>query len=87
MEEWKDGRVEGWKSGRMEEWKDGRVEGWKSGRMEEWKDGRLEGWKIGRMEDWKDGWSALCAAVRGRNPLFHSSILPIFDRPMFAKLH
>jgi hypothetical protein len=42
MEEWKGGRVEGWKSGRMEEWKGGRVEGWKSGRMEEWKGGRVE---------------------------------------------
>ena len=40
MDEWKDGGVEGWMSGRMKEWKDGGVEGWRSGRMDEWKDGK-----------------------------------------------
>jgi hypothetical protein len=34
----------------MEEWKDGRVEGWKSGRMEEWKDEGVSAYRRGRME-------------------------------------
>ena len=41
MEERKDGRMEGWKNGRLEECKAGRIEGWKNGRMEEWKDGNM----------------------------------------------
>jgi hypothetical protein len=55
MEGWKDGRVEGWKGGRMDGWKDGRVERWNGGRMEGWKDGWMERWKGGKMEGWKDG--------------------------------
>ena len=35
VEEWKGGRLEGWKDGRV-----GRMEGWKSGRV-----GMVEGWK------------------------------------------
>jgi hypothetical protein len=36
----------------MEDWKNGRLEKWKIGKMEDWKNGRLEKWKIGKMEDW-----------------------------------
>ncbi len=35
-----------WKGGGVEDWRDGRLEGWKGGRgMEGWKGGRVEGWK------------------------------------------
>src|SRR5215470_4463173 len=69
MEDWKDGRLEGWKIGRMEDWKDGRLEGWKIGRMEGWKDGRMEGWKDGRMEGWfrRCRWTGALQVGRNQN--------------------
>src|SRR5215469_5482241 len=49
MEDWKGGRVEGWKSGRMEDWKGGRVEGWKSG----WMNGVCESGRRYGQEEYK----------------------------------
>ena len=57
MEEFKDGKLERWKVGRMKGWnkfiynyahniEDGRMEGWKDGRT----DGRMDGWTDGRKD-------------------------------------
>ena len=43
MDEWKDGRMDGWM-----EWMDGWMDG-----MDGWKDGRMEGWR--NKLKWKEG--------------------------------
>jgi len=42
------------KKGRMDEWNDGRVEGWKIGQFDNSMIRQLEEWKDGRMEEWNE---------------------------------
>ena len=62
MEEWKNGRGDGWKRGWVEDYTSPNTaqilfkDGWKRGWVEEGMGGRGGGWKRGWVEEWKSGW-------------------------------